>query len=285
VRDGLHRANVVPIHVEDQKQGAADRYIMQKLDKLPFKPPGTVVLISGDCDFIRKLSDLRHSQGYHLIVISNKQAQPELMATANQCYEWRSFLSNIAPPMSTRKNTRKGHAKATTPKFGNTPVPKSNPKARKQKTNANNNKKKDKSKLHVCEACNTGFGSLIALIQHRDSKYHWKCREPTCGKLFADKLFRNQHEEATDHIRFQCSTCGKQFITDEDRENHRNSLQHWQCTVCKKDFTAGHSLENHQESTGHWDSDEDLTDSDSDSDSASDSDDDAYDNEEIVYHN
>jgi hypothetical protein len=82
--------------VPDRKPGAVDRQIMLDLDRFAqrHRPPDTVVLISGDIDFVGKLSDLRHRAGFHVIVIRNESAKQELKATANEHYPWELFTNN-----------------------------------------------------------------------------------------------------------------------------------------------------------------------------------------------
>ncbi|CAF3507963.1 unnamed protein product [Rotaria socialis] len=92
----LHHANVRIVHVPDRKSGAVDRQIMLELDRFEriHRPPATVVLISGDIDFVGKLSDLRHQAGFHVIVIHNKPAKDELKATVHTHYPWEYFTES-----------------------------------------------------------------------------------------------------------------------------------------------------------------------------------------------
>jgi hypothetical protein len=92
-QQSLHHANVRIVHVPDRKPGAADRQIMLELDRFEraHRPPATIVLISGDIDFVGKLSDLRHRARFHVIIIHNKPAKEELKATVNAHYPWELF--------------------------------------------------------------------------------------------------------------------------------------------------------------------------------------------------
>ncbi|CAF4965629.1 unnamed protein product, partial [Rotaria sp. Silwood1] len=85
------------IHVPDRKPGAVDRQIMLELDRFErvHRPPATVVLISGDIDFVGKLNDLRHQAGFQVIVIHNKLAKEELKATVNAHYSWEEFTESL----------------------------------------------------------------------------------------------------------------------------------------------------------------------------------------------
>ncbi len=97
-QQNLSHAAVRIVHVPDRKPGAVDRQIMLDLDRFERarRPPATVVLISGDIDFVGKLSDLRHHAGFHVIVIHNKPAKEELKATVNEHYPWELFTSKQA---------------------------------------------------------------------------------------------------------------------------------------------------------------------------------------------
>ena len=92
-QQSLSHANVRIVHVPDRKPGAADGKIMLDLDRFErgHRPPATIVLISGDIDFIGKLSDLRHRARFHVIVIHNKPAKEELKVTVNAHYAWELF--------------------------------------------------------------------------------------------------------------------------------------------------------------------------------------------------
>ncbi|CAF5129818.1 unnamed protein product, partial [Rotaria sp. Silwood1] len=89
--------NVRIIHVPDRKPGAVDRQIMLELDRFErvHRPSATVVLISGDIDFVGKLNDLRHQAGFQVIVIHNKLAKDELKETANVSYSWNEFTESV----------------------------------------------------------------------------------------------------------------------------------------------------------------------------------------------
>jgi len=95
-QQSLYQATVRIIHVPDRKPGAADRQIMLDLDRFEriHSPPATIVLISGDIDFVNKLSDLRHHAGYRVIVIHNKPAKEELKSTVNAHYPWELFTES-----------------------------------------------------------------------------------------------------------------------------------------------------------------------------------------------
>ena len=56
------------------------------------KTPATVVLISGDIDFVGDINELRFSGKHYTIVIHNVQAKEELLKTANEFIPWEEFV-------------------------------------------------------------------------------------------------------------------------------------------------------------------------------------------------
>ncbi|CAF1074530.1 unnamed protein product [Didymodactylos carnosus] len=81
------------VRVPHRKLDAVDRYILLDLDRFErvYKPSATFVLISGNIDFVGKLSDLRHQAGYNVIVVHNLPAKAELKTTVNLHYGWSTF--------------------------------------------------------------------------------------------------------------------------------------------------------------------------------------------------
>jgi hypothetical protein len=92
----LMNANVRISHVPDRKPNGVDRQILLDLDRFErtHRPPATIVLISGDIDFVGKLADLRHQAHFEVIIIHNKAAKQELKATVNAHYSWDLFTSS-----------------------------------------------------------------------------------------------------------------------------------------------------------------------------------------------
>jgi hypothetical protein len=97
---GLHHAGVSLRSVPSTKPGAVDLALLLDLDRftLAHKPPATIVLISGDIDFVGKLNLLRHQQGYHIILVHNAVAKRELKAAANQVLVWTHFTNQLQKP-------------------------------------------------------------------------------------------------------------------------------------------------------------------------------------------
>jgi len=222
----LFHANVRIVHVPDRKPGAVDRQIMLELDRFEraHRPPATIVLISGDIDFVGKLSDLRHQAGFHVIVIHNKPAKPELKATVNAHYPWEFFTAsgNHADGVVKELNAR-------TPQPYRLATPKNNENLYRVDTSPTRRTSSatGKKPTYQCPKCTNEFDSIQAL---------------------------RQHQEAKDHL-FNCPTCTERFSTPEGQTQHQKAKGHYaaqfSCPKCKRQFTKHDSLVQHQQSTGH----------------------------------
>jgi hypothetical protein len=233
----LFHANVRIVHIPDRKPGAVDRQIMLELDRFEraHRPPATIVLISGDIDFVGKLSDLRHQAGFHVIVIHNKPAKEELKATVNDHYAWETFTqpqqlmtgaSNIDNPvneltpripqpyrMNTQNNT--GNLRRT------------EPSPDRASATVKSRSTPSKKQIHRCPKCTNEFESIQAL---------------------------RQHQEAKDHL-FDCPVCDECFTTLDGQTQHQKAKGHLgtgiTCFDCNRHFTKLDSLSQHQQATGH----------------------------------
>src|SRR5690242_3872982 len=97
-----------------------------------------IVLISGDIDFVQKLSDLRHRLGYTTCVIHNALTRKELISIANYAVSWESLLST-----NKNKQAKVNNNNAKQPKLAHQKqhTPKKQPQ-QQQKQAAEKNKKK-----------------------------------------------------------------------------------------------------------------------------------------------
>lgn len=93
-RVDLHHANLLVQHIESNKIGAVDMQIHKDLQQFieQHKTPSTVVLISGDIDFIKDLNELRYKHRHYTILIHNPQTKDELLQTANEVIPWEEFV-------------------------------------------------------------------------------------------------------------------------------------------------------------------------------------------------
>lgn len=228
----LFHANVRIIHVPDRKPGAVDRQIMLELDRFEraHQPPATIVLISGDIDFVGKLSDLRHQAGFHVIVIHNKPAKSELKATVNAHYAWDIFtqptnepkINQNVPPDESTPRTYQQHraARANSPK--------GEPPSKVASASRKNRPATAKKSSHQCPKCQADFESIQAL---------------------------RQHQEAKDHL-YECPICEQSFATLDGQTQHQKDKGHYEtafvCLMCNRSFTKMDSLNQHQQATSHF---------------------------------
>lgn len=227
----LFHANVRIVHVPDRKPGAVDRQIMLELDRFEraHRPPATIVLISGDIDFVGKLSDLRHQAGFHVIVIHNKPAKSELKATVNAHYAWELFTEppTSAPALLTERVSQP-YRMSTANTDGNLrPVesspPRSIPSVKSQPT-------AHRKSTHQCPKCTSEFDSIQALRQHQDAKDHlFDC--PICDETFVTLDGQTQHQKSKGHFapEYHCSRCSRRFTTLDGLIQHQRATGHVGC--------------------------------------------------------
>ena len=93
---GLHLARVQTDCIASERPQAMDLQIVKDLQRFreQQKTPATMVLISGDTDFIQTINELRYRDGHYTIIIYNPQAKSELLKTANECIPWKEFDEN-----------------------------------------------------------------------------------------------------------------------------------------------------------------------------------------------
>ncbi|CAM2719524.1 unnamed protein product [Rotaria socialis] len=246
----LFHANVRIVHIPDRKPGAVDRQIMLELDRFEraHQPPATIVLISGDIDFVGKLSDLRHQAGFHVIVIHNKPAKTELKATVNSHYPWETFTKSVnetdsrsellseglgrRTPLSYRTNNQAAtnHQRKTDPSpMRSTPPPKA---ARPAATG--------KKRMYECPKCSSEFESVQALRQHQDAKDHlFDC--PQCDETFVTLDGLSQHQKAKGHeeVEYICEQCSRRFAKIDSLKQHQQATNH-NAVTNEVPFMAGH---------------------------------------------
>jgi hypothetical protein len=152
---GLDNANVCIKYVPSLKQGSADSQIKMDLEtfKKQHSSPATIVLISGDIDFVKYLNVLRYTDKHTVIVIHNDQARSELMDTAEFSYPWSDFT--MAPA---DKRLLKSNGRVIT--------------GRKTQTNLNPTQDPSEETLN-CPLCTTIFQNMESLEEHQINQKHW----------------------------------------------------------------------------------------------------------------
>jgi transcriptional regulator NrdR family protein len=239
----LHHANVRIVHVPDRKPGAVDRQIMLELDRFEraHRPPATIVLISGDIDFVGKLSDLRHQAGFHVIVIHNRPAKTELKATVNSHYSWELFTQ---PQQQQLLVTEASNLDSVIPDLTNRVYRINNQK--------NNGNLRRVDPLPNPSSTTVKPRPVPAPASATTKKQTHHC--PKCTNEFESVQALRQHQEAKDHL-FDCPICDESFTTLDGQSQHQKAKGHYEaehtCLQCSRRFTKFDSLYQHQLATGH----------------------------------
>ncbi|XP_022103471.1 meiosis regulator and mRNA stability factor 1-like [Acanthaster planci] len=102
----LNDAQVTVAHINATAKNAADDKLKQSLRRFAdtHNPPATVVLISGDVNFARDLSDLRHRNNLRVILIHRDEASEALKACANEVVRYQDLVQDL-PFRSPNKQT------------------------------------------------------------------------------------------------------------------------------------------------------------------------------------
>jgi hypothetical protein len=226
----LMHANVRISHVPDRNPNGVDRQILLDLDRFErtYRPPATVVLISGDIDFVGKLADLRYRAHFKVIVIHNKAAKQELKAAVNEHYSWDLFTSSHQYPSLVDAHSNR--------QFSSAPGAPSS------------------------EVSNYDYGSISSSktpswAQYSTSRVISLLKCPQCSSQFEAETSLQQHQVAKQHL-FDCSLCNEQFYTSTDLMQHQKNTRHretkqYTCAECHKSFCTLKSLEQHENATGH----------------------------------
>lgn len=94
------------IHINATSKNAADDKVKQALRRFAqtYATPATIILISGDINFISELSDLRHRSNFRVILLHNKQASNVLKLTAHECHKFETFTAELQVNIISAKN-------------------------------------------------------------------------------------------------------------------------------------------------------------------------------------
>ena len=225
-RLGLQRANVQVVDVPDRKPGAADRCLQLDLDRIEGRGKQTVVLISGDIDFVGKLNDLRYQRGFHLVLIHNKHTNKDLRATAHTCYDWAALASKKQESKPTKHQKEALHS--TTVREAGLQCPECATTFATTSRLAQHQTAKEH--WWLC-SCNKTFDTAQGLRDHQFDKGHHTSAPPAPASLLKERgpvTARNPSRSedntttATD-LAFECHTCHQQFATPTSLSQHRSA--------------------------------------------------------------
>lgn len=100
IREGLELASVELRHAAG-KPNIADRKIFIDLDTFEAAHRGeeaTVILITGDIDFIGKIDSLRHRARFRVLLLHNEQTRSELLDSVDEHYLWSKCVQGDDGP-------------------------------------------------------------------------------------------------------------------------------------------------------------------------------------------
>ncbi|XP_047143402.1 meiosis regulator and mRNA stability factor 1 isoform X2 [Hydra vulgaris] len=113
VLEDLNKAQVNVIHINASSKNAADDKLKQQLRRFAqsYPSPATVLLVSGDINFVADLSDLRYRHNLHIILLHNKQASQALLQCAHESECFDIFTDSILPhsPMLMTSETKESN--------------------------------------------------------------------------------------------------------------------------------------------------------------------------------
>ncbi|CAF3831464.1 unnamed protein product, partial [Rotaria sordida] len=192
------------------------------------RPPATIVLISGDIDFVGKLNDLRHQAGFHVIVIHNKLAKDELKATVNAHYPWELFTQQQKSIKITNKLDSIGSERTNRIYYFSS-----------------------SNSLHLKDSSPCSSNRQLPIVNNQDIKKQ-KC--PKCTSEFESVQSLQQHQTIKNHL-FNCPVCNGIFFTQISQTQHQRNKKHYicdyKCNQCNRYFSKIESLNQHQQATGH----------------------------------
>ena len=163
----------------DRKPGASDRCVLLELDRIERRQTATVVLISGDIDYVHKLQDLRYKDGCRLVLIHSRQAKKELKAAVHRCIDWSDLLPSAASAQ--QKPDKPKDSKSQQPSL------------QQQEADA-------QSGQLSCPECGFTASSASSLAQHMTAKGHaHRCPADGCDKDFATEAALQSHQAAKNH--------------------------------------------------------------------------------------
>ena len=245
-RTDLSHANVQLVDVPIRKPGAADRSLHLDLDRLQMNQGYalTVVLISGDADFIHKLNDLRYQHACTVVLIHNAAAHKNLKATAHRSYEWTAAAlhdtssgaegrtqSAPRPDKAEKKKAEKVEEKAKAPSA----------------TAVNSRAVEDEAEKLQCPQCPMKAQSEGALHQHQAAKGHWwGCPGEGCQRVFETLQGLRAHQADKMHNPPKSKGRGKEKEWKKGKDKDQGSTV-CRCYDCGQEFTTEAALYQHRE--------------------------------------
>ena len=248
-RTDLSQANVQLMDVPIRKPGSADRSLHLDLDRLQLDQGHavTVVLISGDADFINKLNDLRYQHACTVVLIHSAAAPRNLRATAHRSYDWAAVAQTDTVGESEGKEpvhtASAAHSDKPTKKAG-----KADRGARSACAATATEAVSDDEDALQCPQCAMQTRSATSLTQHQTAKGHWwTCPAEGCQLDFITAQQLSDHSRAHRPAHAKKSGAAEKPKGKEKGKEKENAAAAFRCFDCGQDFVAKAALYQHRE--------------------------------------
>ncbi|CAF1178037.1 unnamed protein product [Adineta steineri] len=260
-RTNLHYANVLAQHIESIKYGAVDIQIHKDLQRFieQHKTSATVVLISGDIDFINDINELRYRHKHYTIIIHNPQAKEQLLKTANEFIPWEEFIekkcnneSRKQCTFKTSKNLSKEVKQSQifsvavlTDKLTRIASPKQN----LDKTRTSTPPLQRPPSI----ASNSPTNAKPSQEKRHRNKTKPSAQSPVPLVLLTNETEKSEKKNKPAEVEnlFVCSMCTRKFPTDAGRIQHEQDKHKVGTLVDIFSTTSTNDTQNHSQSSNH----------------------------------
>lgn len=243
-RLGLHRANVKLLDVPDRKPGAADRVLTEEVDNWCHlvSPPGCVVLVSGDIDYVRKLATLK-ARGYTIMVLHNAQAREELISVAHVAMKWSDVADSAVAGKKQKSDEKKQKAQQDKPAGAE--------KAKQPGQHKPAAEKSDRKPQQHSESSSTAKPRGNAPSKPESSPKPSNAKQGAAAKPVKPQNAQEKQKKPKKAPAYKCGSCPSSFRAELSLEQHQEAKRHWSCPVCSKAFQSGTALDSHQTDSDH----------------------------------
>ncbi|CAF0817401.1 unnamed protein product [Adineta steineri] len=260
-RTNLHHANVLAQHIESTKYGAVDIQIHKDLQRFieQHKTSATVVLISGDIDFINDINELRYRHKHYTIIIHNPQAKEQLLKTANEFIPWEEFIekkcNNESRKQCTFKTSKNLSKEVKQSQISSVAKPTdkltriASPKQNLDKTRTST----PPLQRPPLVASNSPTNAKPSQEKRHRNKTKPSAQSPVPLVLLTNETQKSEKKNKPAEVEnlFVCSTCSRKFPTDAGRIQHEQDKHKVGTLVDIFSTTSTNDTQNHSQSSSH----------------------------------
>ncbi|CAF0858872.1 unnamed protein product [Adineta steineri] len=260
-RTNLHHANVLAQHIESTKYGAVDIQIHKDLQRFieQHKTSATVVLISGDIDFINDINELRYRHKHYTIIIHNPQAKEQLLKTANEFIPWEEFIekkcNNESRKQCTFKTSKNLSKEVKQSQISSVAKPTdkltriASPKQNLDKTRTSTPPLQRPPLI----ASNSPTNAKPSQEKRHRNKTKSGAQSPVPLVLLTNETQKSEKKNKPAEVEnlFVCSTCSRKFPTDAGRIQHEQDKHKVGTLVDIFSTTSTNDTQNHSQSSSH----------------------------------